>query len=326
MFMFNSAKILSLAHEAINLEAQAILDLNKKIDLNFVKACEYLLACKGRIVVTGMGKPSHIGNKIAATLASTGSPAFFMHPGEASHGDIGVLVDTDVVLAISNSGNTPEILNILPVIKRLRIPLIALTGNPNSILAKEATVNLDVSVAKEACPIGLAPTSSTTAALVMGDALAIALLDARGFTSHDFALSHPGGTLGKRLTLKVVDIMHQGKEIPKVHEDTTLNDALIEMTDKRLGMTSVVDVNDTLIGIFTDGDLRRALEKRVDINTTKISEIMTKNSKTILASTLAFDALKFMEEYAITVLPVLDNQNLLVGILHMHDVLRAGLV
>jgi arabinose-5-phosphate isomerase len=324
--MLNKEKIYALAREVINTEAQAVLALLERIDENFLKACEKLLRCEGRIVVMGMGKPSHIASKIAATLASTGSPAFFVHPGEASHGDIGVVMSKDVVLAISNSGNTPEILAILPTIKQRGVKLIALTGNPNSTLAKEADVHIDVSVVKEACPMGLAPTSSTTAALVMGDALAVALLEARGFTAEDFALSHPGGVLGKRLLLKVDDVMRTGEAIPKVKQDVTLDAALMEMTQKRLGMTTVVDNNDQLIGIFTDGDLRRTLEKRFDVHTTKIIDVMTRNSKTIPPGILAIHALQQMEEHAITVLLVVNQVNNVLGIVHMHDLLKAGVI
>jgi len=324
--MIDQVKTLALAHETINLESQAVSALHERIGDNFISACKYLFACKGRIVVIGMGKSSHIGSKIAATLASTGSPSFFVHPGEASHGDIGVLMKQDVVLAISYSGNTAEILTILPVIKKLNLPLITLTGNPASILAQEATVNLDVSVAKEACPIGLAPTSSTTTALVMGDALAVSLLAARGFTLNDFARSHPGGMLGKRLTLQVKDLMHHGEAIPKIEAHKTLNEALLEMTKKRLGMTNVVDKHNKLLGVFTDGDLRRVLAKHINIHNTEIQDVMTKNSKTIRWETLAIDALKFMEQHTITALPVVDPDNVLLGVIHMHDILRVGLV
>jgi len=324
--MFNQEKIYQLAHETIDIETQAVLALHERIDKNLIVACEYLLACKGRIVVTGMGKSSHISSKIAATFASTGSPAFFVHPGEASHGDLGMIVAKDVVLAISYSGNTQELLTLIPAVKRLNVPLIAMTGNPNSILAKEATVNLDVGVNKEACPMGLAPTSSTTVAMVMGDILAISLLTARGFTAKDFALSHPGGMLGKRLLLLVNDLMRTGDAIPTVSVEATLSDALVEMTQKRLGMTCVIDATNKLTGIYTDGDLRRTLEKHCDVHTTKIKDVMTKNCKTVAANTLAIDVLRLMEQYAITALAVVNEEHKILGVIHMHDILKAGLV
>lgn len=313
-----------LALTVIETEACAISALAQRIDEQFVKACEYLLACQGRIVVIGMGKSGHIGGKIAATLASTGTPAFFVHPGEASHGDMGMITAKDVVLAISNSGSTPEILTILPLIKRINVPLICLTGRKDSILAQEASVNLDVSVAKEACPLGLAPTASTTAALVMGDALAIALLNARGFTSEDFALSHPGGRLGRRLLLRIDDLMHTGDAIPRVSQTATLSQALLEMNEKQLGMTTIVDNQQQLVGIFTDGDLRRALDKNIDIHTSTISSLMSTACKTIQTGLLAAEALAIMEKHQITALVVLDSARRIVGIVHMHALLRAG--
>jgi arabinose-5-phosphate isomerase len=286
-----------------------------------------MLKCEGRIVVIGMGKSGHIGSKIAATLASTGSPAFFVHPGEASHGDLGMITAKDVVLALSNSGETEEILTILPLIKRSTVPLITLTGNRTSTLAMAATVNIDVSVEKEACPLGLAPTSSTTAALVMGDALAIALLEAKGFSAEDFARSHPGGRLGRRLLLLVRDIMHTGEEIPIVPITATLRDALLEMTRKGLGMTAIVENGRHVRGIFTDGDLRRAFDdKRVDIHSTMITEVMTASCKTVAADCLAVDALSLMQSHKITVLLVIEGQQSLIGVLHMHDLLRARVV
>ena len=278
----NSANcnFISLGQAVVRTEQQAISSLLDKINQDFAKACELLLDCQGRIVVIGMGKSGHIGNKIAATLASTGSPAFFVHPGEASHGDLGMITDKDVVLALSNSGETNEITSLLPVIKRLDVPLISLTGNPDSSLASFADVNLDTSVEKEACPMNLAPTASTTVSLVMGDALAVALLEAKGFTENDFALSHPGGSLGRRLLLKVEDIMHKGDQIPIVDEQTSISDALLEMTNKRLGMTCVVNDKGALCGIFTDGDLRRTLAKNLDLNATQIASVMTVKGKT----------------------------------------------
>ena len=286
----------------------------------------HMLACKGRIVVAGMGKSGHIGNKIAATLASTGSPAFFVHPGEASHGDLGMITGSDVVLALSNSGETREIVTILPLIKRMGAPLISMTGNTASTLAREADVNLDVSVAKEACPLDLAPTASTTAALVMGDALAIALLEARGFTAEDFALSHPGGSLGRRLLLHVHDIMHKDELVPAVTQDASVRDALMEMTAKGLGMTAVVDSRDRPVGIFTDGDLRRCLDRGLDVRAAKVAEVMVPGGKRIAPDRLAAEALNLMEENKINALLVVDSDQRLCGALNMHDLLRAGVV
>lgn len=326
MFVSNSDKLKALALAVIQTEMQAVAALVQRIDEAFVKACQFMLKCEGRIVVIGMGKSGHIGNKVAATLASTGTPAFFVHPGEASHGDLGMITAKDVVLALSNSGETDEILVILPLIKRLGVPLISLTGNPNSSLAQAATVNIDVSVEKEACPLGLAPTASTTAALVMGDALAIALLEARGFSAVDFARSHPGGRLGRRLLLRVCDIMHTGDEIPYVNATATLRDALMEMTRKGLGMTAIVDHAKHVIGIFTDGDLRRTLDKQIDIHHTIITEVMTAPCKIIATECLAVEALTTMQTYKITALLVADTQQVLIGVLHLHDLLRAGVV
>ncbi len=319
-------KIRRLGLAVLETEADAVQALARRIDGNFVRACEYLLACQGRIVVTGMGKSGHIGNKIAATLASTGSPAFFVHPGEASHGDLGMITAGDVVLALSNSGETTEIITILPLIKRLGVPLIAMTGNPRSTLAREAEVNIDVSVAKEACPLGLAPTASTTATLAMGDALAVALLEVRGFTEQDFARSHPGGSLGRKLLLHVEDIMHQGDKIPAVNESATISQALVEMTAKGLGMTAVVDDNRHIRGIFTDGDLRRTLDRGVDLHATPVTEVMTPGGITTRPDRLAAEALKLMEENRINALLVVDEQGRLTGALNMHDLLRAGVV
>jgi arabinose-5-phosphate isomerase len=320
-------KLRALGLAVIQTESQAVAALAPRIDDTFVHACEFMLKCEGRIVVIGMGKSGHIGSKIAATLASTGSPAFFVHPGEASHGDLGMITAKDVVLALSNSGETEEILTILPLIKRSTVPLITLTGNRTSTLAMAATVNIDVSVEKEACPLGLAPTSSTTAALVMGDALAIALLEAKGFSAEDFARSHPGGRLGRRLLLLVRDIMHTGEEIPIVPITATLRDALVEMTRKGLGMTAIVENGRHVRGIFTDGDLRRAFDdKRVDIHSTMITEVMTASCKTVAADCLAVDALSLMQSHKITVLLVIEGQQSLIGVLHMHDLLRARVV
>jgi arabinose-5-phosphate isomerase len=314
------------ALRAIAIERDAIDALSERIDDSFVKACEAIMACKGRVVVTGMGKSGHIGNKIAATLASTGTPAFFVHPGEASHGDLGMITGQDVVLAISNSGNTSEVLTILPLFKRMGAPLISMTGNAHSVLAREAIANLDISVAVEACPLGLAPTSSTTATLVMGDALAVALLEARGFSAEDFAMSHPGGTLGRRLLLRVSDIMHSGDQIPKVEESMPLSGALLEISRKGLGMTTVVDASGELCGIFTDGDLRRTLDRSIDIHATAIRDVMTRNGRTIHQDQLAAEALNMMEELKINALPVIDRDGLLTGAINMHDLLRAGVI
>jgi len=310
----------------IQVEAQAIADLASRIDANFVAACKTLFACKGRIVVTGVGKSGHIGGKIAATLASTGTPAFFVHSGEASHGDLGMITAQDVILALSNSGETTEILAILPLIKRLNISLIALTGNPNSTLAKFATIHLDVGVEQEACPLGLAPTSSTTAALVMGDALAVSLLEARGFTRDDFAFSHPGGQLGRRLLLRVSDIMHTDSAIPKVSENTLVSGAILEMTTKKLGMTAIVNSENELLGIFTDGDLRRLLGNNLSLPNCKIGDVMTKNSKVIRADCLAAEAMQIMQQQKISALCVVDDQQKVCGALNMHDLIRAGIV
>jgi arabinose-5-phosphate isomerase len=319
-------KLRSLGLAVIETEAAAVAALAARIDLNFAKACRYMLGCAGRVVVIGMGKSGHIGGKIAATLASTGTPAFFVHPGEASHGDLGMIRPGDVVLALSNSGETSEIVTILPLIKRMGAPLIAMTGKSQSTLGREADVNLDVSVAKEACPLGLAPTASTTAALAMGDALAVALLEARGFTAEDFALSHPGGTLGRRLLLHVSDIMHSGARIPQVGLDASLRDALVEMTAKGLGMTAVVDQAGRIAGIFTDGDLRRTLDRGGDILASRVTEVMTSGGVTITAERLAAEALRLMEERKINALLVIDAQHRLTGALNMHDLLRAGVV
>ncbi len=315
--------------KVIEIEAQAVSSLSQRISKEFAKACGLLLNCvqsKGRIVVTGMGKSGHISRKIAATLASTGSPAIFVHPAEASHGDMGMITENDVVIAISNSGETEEILTILPLIKRLGVPLITLTGNPRSTLAICASANLDVSVEKEACVLGLAPTSSTTATLVMGDALAIALLDARGFSAEDFARSHPGGKLGRRLLLKVDDLMHTNEDIPVVSHTATVKEALIEMTRCRLGMTAIVDDNQAQIGLFTDGDLRRAFDRNIDIHTSPITLVMTQGGKVIEKGLLAAEALRIMETYKINGLFVVDKQRKLLGALNMHDLLRAGVL
>lgn len=314
------------ALRTIGLEAEAITQLSERIDQGFTEACQLILNCQGRVIVTGMGKSGHIGNKIASTLASTGTPAFFVHPGEASHGDLGMITDADVVIAISNSGNTGELVTLLPLIKRLGIPLISMSGDGESTLALAADVNLDISVSKEACPLGLAPTTSTTVTLVMGDALAIALLEARGFTAEDFAFSHPGGALGRKLLLRVGDIMHSGDEIPRVFGATPLSQALLEMTSKGFGLTTVVNDDNELMGIFTDGDLRRALDGKVDINSATTEQVMTHNCKTVNAGMLAAEALKIMEEMKITAVIVEDEARRPTGVLHLHDILRAGVI
>ena len=319
-------KLRELGLAVISVEAQAISALAEKINDDFVTACKLLFACEGRVVVIGMGKSGHIAGKIAATLASTGTPAFFVHPGEASHGDLGMITRHDVVLALSNSGETEEIVRILPLIKRLGVPLIAMTGNPASTLSNISTVHLNVAVEQEACPLGLAPTSSTTAALVMGDALAVSLLDARGFTRDDFALSHPGGSLGRRLLLRVSDIMHCDDEMPSVPATALIGSALLEMTEKKLGMTAIVDESNRIIGIYTDGDLRRTLARNIDIQNTTISEVMTPQCALISANILAAEAMQIMEQKKINALIVVDEQNIAVGALNMHDLIRAGIV
>jgi len=322
----DSEALKRLARAVIETEAEGITELADRMDDAFVSACEHMLHCNGRIVVLGMGKSGHIGNKIAATLASTGSPAFFVHPGEASHGDLGMITGKDVVLALSNSGETDELLTIVPLIKRLGVPLIALTGKPGSTLARSATVHLDVSVAKEACPLGLAPTASTTAALVMGDALAISLLESRGFTAEDFARSHPAGQLGRRLLLHISDVMHAGEGIPRVSTEATVGEALVEMTRAGLGITAVTDAHWKLLGVFTDGDLRRAVDNRIDVHTTRVEEVMTVNGKTIGPERLAVEAARLMEAHKIHALPVVDADNRVVGAFNIHDLLRAGVL
>jgi arabinose-5-phosphate isomerase len=319
-------KLRALGRSVIETEAQALVALISRIDGNFVAACNYMLACQGRIVVLGMGKSGHIGGKLAATLASTGTPAFFVHPGEASHGDMGMITAKDVTVAISNSGETDEIIVLLPLIKRLGVPLITLTGNPSSTLARAASVNIDVSVAKEACPLGLAPTSSTVAALAMGDALAIALLQSRGFSAEDFALAHPGGTLGRRLLLRIGDIMHRGGEMPTMGPRDLLKDALVEMSRKGLGMTAIVDERLRVAGIFTDGDLRRALDRGVDVHSARMQEVMTRECMTVTEACLAAEALSLMQQRRINALLIVDAERTLLGVVNMHDMLRAGVV
>lgn len=322
--MTNNPNFISSARRVITMERDAVSVLADRIDESFERACTILLSCKGRVVVTGMGKSGHIGNKIAATLASTGTPAFFVHPGEASHGDLGMITAGDVVIALSNSGTTAELITILPLLKLLAVPVIALTGNPASELAITADVHLNVGVKEEACPLNLAPTSSTTVTLVMGDALAIALLEARGFTANDFAMSHPGGALGRRLLLKIDTIMHTGESIPSVQLGCALSRALLEMSSKGLGMTAVVDAKGALIGIFTDGDLRRAIDRGIDIHSSPIDDIMTRNCRTIRPGTMAAEALRIMEDNKITVLVAVDADHKPVGVIHTHDLLKAG--
>lgn len=322
----DSRRLQELGREVLEIEAAAVERLIERIGEDFARACELMLACRGRVVVTGMGKSGHIGNKIAATLASTGTPAFFVHPGEASHGDLGMITGGDVVFALSNSGETAEVVTLLPLIKRLGVPLVAMTGKPGSSLARTADVHLDVSVAKEACPLNLAPTASTTAALAMGDALAVALLEVRGFTHEDFARSHPGGSLGRRLLLQVSDLMHTGPALPRVNPDVPLREALLEMTRKGLGMTAVVDETGRLLGIYTDGDLRRTLDRQVDVHGTPVREVMTGTPRTGHADMLAGEALAMMEKHKINALLVVDGDGRLVGALNMHDLLRAGIV
>jgi arabinose-5-phosphate isomerase len=306
------------------MESEAVAALESRVGKDFERACEFLLAVKGRVIVTGMGKSGHIARKIAATLASTGTPAFFVHPGEASHGDMGMITASDAVIALSNSGAVPEIITLLPLLKRLGVPLISMTGNGESTLAEASDVHLNTGVETEACPLDLAPTSSTTTALVMGDALAIALLEARGFTADDFAFSHPGGTLGKKLLLKVADVMRSGDAVPRVSGATPLAEALLEISNKGLGMTTVTDDAGALAGIFTDGDLRRALDDRIDINDTPIGHLMTTGAKTASAEMLAAEALRIMEENEISSLVVLEGGQIS-GVIHLVDLLHAGL-
>ncbi|MEL0648531.1 KpsF/GutQ family sugar-phosphate isomerase [Pseudoalteromonas agarivorans] len=310
----------------LDIERQALSDISQYIDENFHQACQLMYDCQGRIIVIGMGKSGHVGNKIAATLASTGSPAFFVHPGEASHGDLGMITKNDVVMLISNSGETNEILNIIPVLKRLGAKMIAMTGNMQSSMATLANVHVCIKVEKEACSLGLAPTASTTATLAMGDAMAVALLEARGFTADDFALSHPGGSLGKRLLLTLKDVMHSGANTPIINISQTIKDALIEMSAKGLGMTAIVNDNKELAGLFTDGDLRRILEQRIDIHTTLISVVMTTSCTTATQDILAAEALNIMENKRINGLIVVNEQNQPIGALNMQDLLKAGVL
>ena len=322
----SSTDLLALAARVLEIESRAVSDLIPRLDASFADACRLCLETEGRVVVTGMGKSGHIGGKIAATLASTGTPSFFMHPAEASHGDLGMITQHDLLLAVSYSGETDEVVTILPLVKRMGAKLISMTGNPKSTMAQAADVHLDISVEEEACPLKLAPTASTTATLAMGDALAVALLEKRGFTAEDFARSHPSGSLGKRLLLRVSDIMRTGDRIPAVNADVTLRDALLEMTDKGLGMTAIVDDKNHILGIYTDGDLRRTLDDGSDIRSTTIREVMHPNCKTTSADVLAAEALHLLEENKITSLLVADDDGMLVGALNIHDLFREGLM
>lgn len=322
----DDARLVSGGIAVVRTEAAAIAALEERIGDDFVRACRIMLACDGRVVATGMGKSGHIAKKIAATMASAGTPAFFLHPAEASHGDMGMITANDVVLALSNSGETDEILAIIPLIKRLGVPLVTLTGNASSRMAREATVNIDVSVKQEACPLGLAPTASTSAALAMGDALSIAMLEARGFGPEDFARSHPGGRLGRQLLMRIRDIMHSGNAVPCVSADAMLSDALMEMTQKSLGMTAVVDDERHVLGIFTDGDLRRALDRRRDAAATPIRDVMTPGCVTVRPELLVAEALKIMEANSINGLLITDADDRLCGAMNMLDLLRAGVV
>jgi len=319
-------ELLALAAEVLEIESRAIADLKSRLNDDFLAACQLCMDTQGRVVVTGMGKSGHVSNKIAATLASTGTPAFFMHPAEASHGDVGMITKHDLLLAISYSGETEEVITILPVVKRMGAKLLSMTGNPDSTMAKAADVHLNISVAEEACPLNLAPTASTTATLAMGDALSVALLKNRGFTAEDFARSHPSGNLGKRLLLRVSDIMRSGDRVPAVSADMSLRDALLEMTDKGLGMTAIVDTDKRILGIYTDGDLRRTLDAGADVRSTVIRDVMHTNCKTTSADILAAEALHILEENKITSLLVVDDDNTLVGALNIHDLFREGLM
>lgn len=318
--------LIALAGRVLEIESHAVMQLKFRLDESFTRACQLCLETEGRVVVAGMGKSGHIGGKIAATLASTGTPSFFMHPAEASHGDLGMITAHDLLLAVSYSGETDEVVTILPLIKRMGAKLITLTGNAKSTLALAADVHLDVSVSEEACPLNLAPTASTTATLAMGDALAVALLESRGFTAEDFALSHPSGSLGKRLLLRVADVMHTGDKIPSVMEDVSLSDGLLEMTEKGLGMTAIVDRNQHVLGVFTDGDLRRALDQGIDVHKTTMQSLMHRDCIVTGPDILAAEAVHVMDKRKITALLVVDNNNVLVGALNVHDLFRAGVM
>lgn len=324
--MIERSSLLKNARAVLDTEARAIVALQERLDDAFVSACEHVLNCNGHLIVTGMGKSGHVGHKLAATLASTGTPAFFVHPAEASHGDLGMIKRDDLIVALSNSGETAEIIALLPVIKRLGVTLIAMTGQPESSLARHADIHLDTSVDREACPLGLAPTASTAAQLAMGDALAIALLDARGFTAEDFALSHPGGALGKKLLLHIRDVMHQGADLPSIDPQQTISEAIVVMTRSRLGLCAVVDGQNRAIGILTDGDLRRGLDGIGDIRTTRVDALMTEHPQTIGADALAASAVELMQSRRIQGLLVVDDESRLVGALNFQDLLQAGVV
>ena len=319
-------RALELGREVLNIEAAAVQALAARLDENFLEALNVILRCEGRVIVSGMGKSGHIARKIAATLSSTGTPAYFVHPGEASHGDLGMITSEDVIIALSYSGESQELMTIVPVIKRQGAKLISMTGNPSSSLGKAADVHLDARVDKEACPMGLAPTASTTAALALGDALAVALLDAKGFGKEDFARSHPGGSLGRRLLTHVRDIMRSGERLPMVRVDAMLGEAILQITKKGLGMTAIVDADQRVLGIYTDGDLRRTLEKKLDINTTPVRDVMSANPRCIGADALAAEAVQIMEQYNISQMLVVGEQHQLVGALNVHDLLHAKVI
>jgi arabinose-5-phosphate isomerase len=325
MKLLNEKEILNIAKRTIDIELETLFDLKESLDHSFIKAIEILYNCKGKVIFTGIGKSGHIARKISSTFSSTGTPSIFLHPAEAIHGDLGIIDKEDVLVIISNSGETEEIINIIPYLKFLNVPIICITGNINSTLAQKSDVVIDIKIKREACPFNLAPTSSTTAILVLGDALAITLMELKGFTKEQFAKLHPGGLIGKRLK-KVMDIMHSGEKVPIVYEDMTMKEAIIEITSKGFGATAVLDRNQNLIGIITDGDLRRYIEKGSDLNNGSVKSAMTKNPKTIKYNETVADALNLMEKYKITVLLVLDENNKLIGILHLHDILREGIL
>jgi len=326
MVALSDTELIASARRVFAVEQAQLTHVSAAINVAFAEACRFIIQARGRVVVTGMGKSGHVARKIAATLASTGTPAFFVHPGEAGHGDLGMITETDVILALSYSGESDEVLMLLPVLARQGNRLIAMTGRPQSTLAQAANVHLNVSVNQEACPLALAPTSSTTAALVMGDALAVALLDAKGFTADDFARSHPAGSLGRRLLLRIADIMHSGDALPKVSIEASLSAALLEMSRKRLGMTAIVDTDNHLLGLFTDGDLRRTLDTDIDLRNATIAQVMTRNPHTINAGQLAVEAAHLLEQHHINGLMVVDENNCVVGALNIHDLLRAKVV
>jgi len=319
-------RALDLAREVLRIEADAVQTLAARLDENFLRALDVILCCEGRVIVSGMGKSGHIARKIAATMSSTGTPAYFVHPGEASHGDLGMITSEDVIIALSYSGESQELMTIVPVIKRQGAKLVSMTGNPASSLAMAADVHLNAAVDKEACPMGLAPTASTTAALALGDALAVALLDAKGFGAEDFARSHPGGSLGRRLLTRVRDIMRSGERLPMVHEDALLGDAIMEISRKGVGMTAIVDAGQCVLGIYTDGDLRRTLAKKLDLNVTPVRSVMSANPRCIGPDALAAEAVQVMEQYNISQMLVVDEQHKLVGALNMHDLLHAKVI